>query len=330
MTSAMANDTPLPSLYLRIEYGETPATVLSVGTRATEADIREVYRAIALKIHPDKASNEKLRILHTDIFQKVQTAYQAILEERFGQSDETGSSSSTIETPKQLPETWASLHARNVDAREALQGERAQALNAKRSVDQSKAAQKIKDARITAAREGRVSAYEQEQERLRRDKKIGKEHRAKQTHRPNPAQSSESSPFEDKSTNPAQDIWDKEWDSRLVPQAHISDRRNNTLLGGGTYGSVSLADKKQHDNNAAAESLREFLALSAQNQPMLILGQSANRPFSGSDALKHDEELEEAVLALDVRAGAREEDTFKMLSGEEELGQYVIKDYEEG
>lgn len=51
MASAMANDTPLSTLYLQIEYGETPATVLGVGTRATEADIRKVYHAMALKIH---------------------------------------------------------------------------------------------------------------------------------------------------------------------------------------------------------------------------------------------------------------------------------------
>lgn len=276
------------------------------------------------------APNEKLLTLHTELFQKVQTAYHAILGERFGQSGEDGSLSSTAETPKQLPETWASLHVRNVDAREALQGERAQALGAKQSADQANTAHKIKDARIAAAREGRVNSYEEEQECLKRDKKIGKEHRAKQTHRPNPAQSSEPSPFEDKSTNPAQDIWDKEGDSRLVPQTHISGRRNNVLLGGGTSGSVSLADKIQHHNNAAAKSLREFLALSAQDQPILMLGQADSSPFSGLDALRHDEELEEAVLALDVKAEAREADTFKMLVGEEELGQYVVKDYGEG
>jgi hypothetical protein len=71
MTSNMTEDNPLSTLYPQVEYGETLSAVLSVSTTATEAEIRDTYRALVLRIHPDKAPNDSLRKLHTLLFQKV-------------------------------------------------------------------------------------------------------------------------------------------------------------------------------------------------------------------------------------------------------------------
>jgi hypothetical protein len=78
MTSNMTEDNPLSTLYLQVEYGETLSAVLSVSTTATEAEIRDTYRALVLRIHPDKAPNDSLRKLHTLLFLKVQSFYDAI------------------------------------------------------------------------------------------------------------------------------------------------------------------------------------------------------------------------------------------------------------
>jgi hypothetical protein len=78
MTSNMTEDNPLSTLYLQVEYGETLSAVLSVSTTATEAEIRDTYRALVLRIRPDKAPNDSLRKLHTLLFQKVQSFYDAI------------------------------------------------------------------------------------------------------------------------------------------------------------------------------------------------------------------------------------------------------------
>jgi hypothetical protein len=59
---------PLSTLYLQIEYGNTPSAVLGLGSNASDLEVREAYRAIALKIHPDKAPSENLpRITHSPL-----------------------------------------------------------------------------------------------------------------------------------------------------------------------------------------------------------------------------------------------------------------------
>lgn len=132
MASYITESTPLSSLYIQIEYGNTPATLLGVGFKATEAEIRDAYRTFALKVHPDKAS-PKLCKLHTKLFQKVQAAYDALIEQRAFELN--GDSAAAKGYPKQLPESWASIHTRNADAREALREERSRALDSKRAAD---------------------------------------------------------------------------------------------------------------------------------------------------------------------------------------------------
>jgi curved DNA-binding protein CbpA len=151
---------PLSTLYLQIEYGNTPSAVLGIATTASDIEVREAYRAIALKIHPDKAPNENLRELHTLLFQKVQTAYDSLLETL---EDENGQS----RPAKQLPETLTSLHARNVAFKEALRRARESALEAKHAADllkvSTEANQKAKNERLAGKRELRSLLLEEEQ-----------------------------------------------------------------------------------------------------------------------------------------------------------------------
>jgi len=98
----MAQGAPLHSLYLQIEYGNSPQAVLGLCETASRSKIHDAYRTIALTIHPDKAP-ESLRKLHTSLFQKVQAAHDALIE-----SDDGGSSGNVSHPSKQLPETLES------------------------------------------------------------------------------------------------------------------------------------------------------------------------------------------------------------------------------
>jgi curved DNA-binding protein CbpA len=170
MESEATEEIPFTTLYLQIEYGDIPTAVLGVGLGASEVEIRDAYRAIALRIHPDKAPNEGLRELHTLLFQKVQTAYDSSLEARDGESGQD-------HRPKQLPETLASLHARNVTFREALRSARERALQAKHATDLLKASKeankKAKNERLAEKRELRSQMLKEEQEK--RQKEISRE-----------------------------------------------------------------------------------------------------------------------------------------------------------
>jgi curved DNA-binding protein CbpA len=163
---------PLSTLYLQIESGNTPSAILGIGRNASDLEVREAYRAIALKIHPDKAPSENLREVHTLLFQKVQTAYESLLE---AQDDENGQ----FGTAKQLPETLTSLHARNVAFREELRRARENALQCKRAADLLKASKeantKAKNERLAEKRELRSRLLEEEQ--VKRQIEITKERR---------------------------------------------------------------------------------------------------------------------------------------------------------
>jgi curved DNA-binding protein CbpA len=168
--SEATEEIPLTTLYLQIEYGDIPTAVLGVGPEAPQVGIRVAYRAIALRIHPDKAPNEGLRELHTLLFQKNQTTYDSSLETREGASGQD-------HRPKQLPETFASLHARNVAFREALRSARERALQAKHATDLLKASKeadkKAKNERLAEKRELRSQMLKEEQEK--RQKEISRE-----------------------------------------------------------------------------------------------------------------------------------------------------------
>lgn len=158
--------TPLCTIYVQIEHSKTPAALLGISSDSTSSQARDAYLTFALKIHPDKAPSDRLRTLHTRLFQKVQAAYDTVLTERFADQSSDSEPSSAAEAPeqkqeqKQLPETHAALHARNLEVQEALRTQRDGALAAKRLEDARKAAKKIKDARIQADRQARREFWE--------------------------------------------------------------------------------------------------------------------------------------------------------------------------
>jgi len=78
----MAQVASLQTLYLQIEYANTPSAVLGVSENASETEVHDAYRAIALKIHPDKAPSENLREIHTSRFQKLQAAHVTLTKAR--------------------------------------------------------------------------------------------------------------------------------------------------------------------------------------------------------------------------------------------------------
>ena len=170
MASEALEEIPLTTLYLQIEYGDVPVAVLGIRTGASDIEIRDAYRAVALRIHPDKAPSERLRELHTLLFQKVQTAYDTLLQAQDGEAGQD-------HRLKQLPETSASLHARNVAFREALRSARENALKAKHANDllnaSKEANKKAKTERLAEKRELRSRTLKEELEK--RQKEIAKE-----------------------------------------------------------------------------------------------------------------------------------------------------------
>lgn len=106
--------------------------------------------------------------LHTLFYQKVQNAYNTLLE---AQDVESGQ-----DRPKQLPETLASLHARNVAYREALRDAREIVIQANRATDLLKASteanQKVKNKRLAEKRE--LRAYMLKEEQTKRQTEIAK------------------------------------------------------------------------------------------------------------------------------------------------------------
>jgi curved DNA-binding protein CbpA len=172
----MTEAIPLSTLYLQIEYGNNPIAVLGIGSNASDLEIRDAYRAIALKIYPDKAPSDSVREVHTLLFQKVQVAYDSLLATQDGESGQ-------YRPPKQLPETLTSLHARNVAFQEALRNARQEALQAKSATDFLKAAKeankKAKNERLAEKRELRARVLKEEQ--AKRQSEIAKEHRGNAT-----------------------------------------------------------------------------------------------------------------------------------------------------
>ncbi|GAB7328083.1 hypothetical protein MBLNU13_g00120t2 [Cladosporium sp. NU13] len=102
---------------------------------------------------------------------QVQNAYNTLLE---AQDVESGQY-----RPKQLPETLASLHARNVAYREALRDAREIVIQAKRATDLLKASkeanQKVKNERLAEKRD--LRAYMLKEEQTKRQTEIAKEKR---------------------------------------------------------------------------------------------------------------------------------------------------------
>lgn len=294
MTSKVSEE-PLETLYLRIEYGDTPEAVLGVDSTSTEAELRDAYRSFALKIHPDKAPDDSVRELHTLLFQKVQSSYDALL------NDKLADRSATSPPPQQLPETLAALHARNVAFKEALQKERSRATDGKHANDEKGAKLKAKNKRLARIRKACERADEAKIQK--REEKIEKEAMTKVKTRPGPgkrdrgAYSSKEEDWEQEEDRIANEerlatakakvalrtqkkfelppqnepiartrmeINDPHLDTPIASAAEIEARWDRFLLKGGTSGSVSLAEKAQKDDNAAATTHKTLLALTKE------------------------------------------------------------------
>jgi curved DNA-binding protein CbpA len=348
-TDDIPPEVPLTTLYLQIEYGEIPTAVLGIGTKASEVEIREAYRALALRIHPDKAPSENLRELHTLLFQKVQTAYNPLLE---ALNDEAGQES----RPKQLPETFASLHARNVAYREALRNVRERALQAKHAAARLKASKeankKAKNERLAEKRELRAHMLKEEQ--AKRQTEIAKEKRkfgaeggakasskdlsdweemeddleAKAASQPEESQKPQRNPQLKRSlqnnatARTATATWNPTLDERLVSDAEIEGRWNTNLLSGGRSGSVSLSQKKQRENNAAARMHKATMALCNEADRMLKPALTGNHTFSG---LEHEALLEAAFVRTEQKAQART-DRFLQVTDGDVAEQFLLQD----
>ena len=349
----LTEEIPLTTLYLQIEYGDIPTAVLGIGTGASQVAIRDAYRAIALRIHPDKAPSEGLRELYTLLFQKVQTAYNTLLE---AQDDESGQY-----RPKQLPETLASLHARNVAFREDLRNAREIALQAKRAADRLKASKEAnkgaKNERLAGKRE--LRAHMLKEEKAKRQNEIAKEKRkfgaqsgslteqtedtggakasskdlsdweemeddleAKAATQPDESQKPQASPSNSQLKRPLQNkatartarsTWDPALDERLVSNAEFAGRWNTKLLSGGRSGSVSLSQKKQREKNAAARMHKATMALCDEADRMLKPALTGNRTFSG---LEEDDLMESAFVRAEHRAEARTERFLQVTDGD--------------
>jgi hypothetical protein len=162
MSFETTEETPLRQLYLQIEYAELPFEILAINKKPTEVEVREGYRALALRIHPDKAPTEQLQEIHSYLFKKVHGAYeyfQTTYSDVWNQPDEV--STDQITEP---PETWETLHAHNVAFREALREERDAAIKAKHAAETLEASKnarlQAKNARLAAKREARAIARE--------------------------------------------------------------------------------------------------------------------------------------------------------------------------
>lgn len=336
-TSNMAQAAPMPSIYLQIEYGNSPWAILGVSENASSSEIQSAYRAICLKIHPDKAS-ESLQDLQTSLFQKLQAAYDALV-----QSEDDHVTADAFHASRQLPETPESLHARNVAFHDALRSERANALKYNNEADMMKATKeatlKAKNERLAEKRALRAQA--QAEAEARRQAKIAKKARAAGSSKQSDAGEEDLSweQLEDleaeaesakakaktltKPSRPAQNLptartaqstWVDGVDERLVSDAEIKGRWNRSLLSGGRGGSVSLAQKKQRENNAASRSHKATMALCGEVDDMVKAALTgSNRTFS---ALEVEEALDTAFVGVEEKSQARTDRFLQVMNSE--------------
>lgn len=311
----MASNASIHTLYLQLQQAGSPHAVLGILEGASETEIHDAYRGIALRIHPDKAS-ANLQELHTSLFQKVQAAHESLT------GTQAESSSNAHHPSKQLPETFASLHARNFAFKEALKAERAKALklkNAANEIQKAKAAAlKAKNERLAEKR--RLREEEKANEREKREGKIAMESRKLEA-TTGKAKAQGSAAGSKPTARTATPLWDDGIDERLVSDAEIKGRWDKNLLRGGRSGSVSLAQKKQRENSPAARSRKVTMALceEADHMTKSVL-QGSNQTFSGQ-ALEALEE--KAFVSTEVKSQAST-DRFLQVADADTAAQYML------
>jgi hypothetical protein len=131
---------------------------------------------------------------------------------------------------------------------------------------------------------------------------------------PKAIQTTSKRPLQNKATAlTARPAWDDALDERLVSDAEINGRWNTNLLSGGRSGSVSLAQKKQRDKNAAARMHKKAMALCEEADHMLKPALTGNHTFSG---LVEDELMESAFVRTERKDQARTERFLQVTDGE--------------
>ncbi|KAF7189286.1 hypothetical protein HII31_09439 [Pseudocercospora fuligena] len=101
MASHLA-DLTLQEVYTQVQQS-TPCAVFALKPDYTPHDLKVAYRALALRLHPDKCGDDSLRDLHTALFKRVQDAYEQLLAKGPGSSVPTSPESSTV--PEESGET---------------------------------------------------------------------------------------------------------------------------------------------------------------------------------------------------------------------------------
>jgi len=122
----------LTRLYLQVDGGSDPMDVLGLQDGASLTDAKTAYRALALRLHPDKVTDEGLEATHTRLFQKVQAAYDILEDQGLWEPEDEPVK---FKTKPRLPETEAALHARNIQFKEDLKTVRKDALKDKQLAD---------------------------------------------------------------------------------------------------------------------------------------------------------------------------------------------------
>ena len=69
---------------------KNPYEVLGVSSSATEEEVKNAYRNLAKKYHPDKYAGTDLADLATEKMQEINEAYDAICKNGFGRSSSSG------------------------------------------------------------------------------------------------------------------------------------------------------------------------------------------------------------------------------------------------
>ena len=156
-------------------------------------------------------------------------------------------------TPQRLPVDFlASLHARNIDSKEALKLERSQAVAAQHVAYTKKAAMNAKLRAKSVTPTG-----------------------VKKTKRPDHSNSDQDGPLQNRPTSrTAIALSDVTLDWPVASNTDIQGRWQTSLLAGGTHNSVSLSQKEQRIHSAAAIALGtcqiEFCLLSCRQYCALL------------------------------------------------------------